>query len=325
MGQQYVLSLADSRATLALVGGKGASLARLARAGMPVPDAFCVTTKAYTRFIAANELEPRVLAALASIDVSQPTTFDTAARAIHDLFANAPIPSEIADEIADAYFALHRKSKIENQKLPVAVRSSATAEDLPDLSFAGQQETFLNIQGALAVQDAVKRCWASLWTPRAIGYRTQHHVDHRAVALAVVVQTLVFADAAGVMFTAHPVNGQRDQVVIEAVWGLGEASVSGRVTPDTLVVDKATGHVRERETADKTVMTVRADDGTIERATPENLRRAPVLSDARAAELARLGAQIEQLYATPMDIEWTLAEDRFAIVQARPITALPEP
>jgi pyruvate,water dikinase len=125
------------------------------------------------------------------------------------------------------------------------------------------------------------------------------------------------------MFTANPVNGQRDQVVIEATWGLGEALVSGRVTPDTLIVDKATGRVIECETADKTIISVRVDSGTAEQPTPENLRRAPVLSDARAAELARLGAQIEQLYGAPIDVEWTLAADRFAIVQARPITALP--
>ena len=319
MTHVYILALADSQATLAMVGGKGASLARLAQASLPVPDGFHVTTEAYTQFVAQNDLQSRLLTALEPVDVSQPTTLEAASRAIYDLFAAARMPQDIADAITRAY------ANLRDQQIPVAVRSSATAEDLPDLSFAGQQETFLNIQGVAAVQDAVKRCWASLWTPRAIGYRAQHHIDHGTVALAVVVQMLVLADAAGVMFTANPVNGRRDQAVINAAWGLGEAVVGGHVTPDTLIVDKATGRIIERDTADKTVMTVRVGGGTVEQPTPEHLRRAPVLSDEQAAELTRLGTLIERLYKMPMDIEWTLAENRFAIVQARLITALSEP
>ncbi|CAG0943706.1 partial pyruvate, water dikinase, partial [Anaerolineae bacterium] len=318
MTHEFVLALAHSNATLENVGGKGASLARLVNAGLPVPDGFHVTTAAYQQFVAANDLQSRILAALESVDASQPTTLETASRTIYDLFANAPMPQEIADAIARGYADLC------NSQFPVAVRSSATAEDLPDLSFAGQQETFLNIQGAVAVQDAVKRCWASLWTPRAIGYRTQHKIAHAEVALAVVVQMLVYADAAGVMFTANPVNGRRDQIVINAAWGLGEAIVGGLVTPDTLVVDKVSGRVIERDVAEKQVMTVRVDGGTEERPVPENLRRAAVLNDDQVAELGRLGALIEHLYTMPMDIEWTLAQNKFAIVQARPITALPE-
>ena len=319
MPYEYILALADARATLATVGGKGASLARLAQVGLPVPDGFHVTTEAYMQFVAVNDLQSRLLAALEPVDVSQPTTLETASRTIYDFFTAARIPQDIADAITRAY------ADLRDRQLPVAVRSSATAEDLPDFSFAGQQETYLNIQGAVAVQDAVKSCWASLWTPRAIGYRTQHHIDDSAVALAVVVQMLVFADAAGVLFTANPVNGRRDQIVINAAWGLGESVVGGRVTPDTLIVDKATGHVIERDTADKTVMTARVENGTQERPTPETLRYVPVLSDDQAAALTRLGLRIEQLYQMPMDIEWTLAENKFAIVQARPITALPEP
>jgi phosphoenolpyruvate synthase/pyruvate phosphate dikinase len=319
MTHEYVLTLADSNATLEKVGGKGASLARLANDGLPVPDGFHVTTAAYQQFVARNDLQSRILAALESVDASQPTTLEAASRAIDDLFTHAPMPRDIANAIAAAYL------KLMGAHPAVAVRSSATAEDLPDLSFAGQQETFLNIQGAVAVQDAVKRCWASLWTPRAMGYRAQHQIAHDTVALAVVVQRLVFADAAGIAFTANPVTGARDQIVINAAWGLGEAIVGGSVTPDTLVVDKASGRVIERDIADKMVMTVRVDKGTEERPTPEHLRRAPVLSDEQAAALTRLGALIEHLYKMPMDIEWTLAENKFAIVQARPITALPEP
>ncbi|MCI0478652.1 MAG: hypothetical protein L0Y55_20615 [Anaerolineales bacterium] len=324
MAHAYILSLADSKATLENVGGKGASLARLANAGLPVPEGFHVTTAAYQKFVAQNDLQSHILAALASVDASQPTTLKTASRAIDDLFATAPMPRDIAEEIRAAYLALNQKSEIENRKLSVAVRSSATAEDLPDLSFAGQQETYLNIEGIAAVQDAVKRCWASLWTPRAIDYRAQHKIDHATVALAVVVQALVLADAAGVLFTANPVSGARDQIVINAAWGLGETVVSGRVTPDTFVVDKASGRVIERDIAEKTMMTARVDGGTAERPVPENLRRVAVLRDDQVIELARLGARIEKLYGMPMDIEWALAKNKLAIVQARPITALPE-
>jgi phosphoenolpyruvate synthase/pyruvate phosphate dikinase len=292
---------------------------------LPVPDGFHVTTAAYQQFVAQNDLQSHILAALASVDVSQPTTLEAASRAIYDLFAYAPMPQEIARAIERGYADLcNSPFAIRNLPIPVAVRSSATAEDLPDLSFAGQQETFLNIQGAVAVQDAVKRCWASLWTPRAIGYRAQHQIAHDAVVLAVVVQTLVLADAAGILFTANPVNGRRDQIVINAAWGLGEAIVGGLVTPDTLIVDKASGRVIERDIAEKTMMTVRVDGGTEDQPVPETLRRAVVLKDDQVAELGRLGSLIEQLYKMPMDIEWTLAQNEFAIVQARPITALPE-
>ncbi|MBC7250311.1 MAG: phosphoenolpyruvate synthase [Anaerolineae bacterium] len=295
------------------------SLARLARAGLPVPDGFHVTTAAYQQFVATNNLQPRILEALKTVDPAQPATLETASTTIRQLFAQAPMPPDVAGAIAGAYAGLA------GQNPTVAVRSSATAEDLPGLSFAGQQETYLNVQGTADVLEAVKRCWASLWTARAIGYRQQHGIDQNAVSLAVVVQRLVPAEAAGVLFTANPVTGRRDQVTISAAWGLGEAVVGGLVTPDTIIVAKATARVLERQTADKQVMTVRVDGGTEERPVPESLRRAPVLSDEQAAELTRLGAQIEELYGMPMDIEWALADGVFSVLQARPITALPEP
>ncbi len=332
MTREYIMSLADPRATLAVAGGKGASLARLSNAGLPVPGGFHVTTLAYQQFVAANQLQPGILLALEAVDAARPATLEIAARAIHDLFVQAAMPQDIADAIAHAYQALPSPHGTlhgaGDEEATVAVRSSATAEDLPDLSFAGQQETYLNIRGVEAAQDAVKRCWASLWTARAIGYRTQHNIDHNAVSLAVVVQQLVFADAAGILFTANPINGQRGEAMITATWGLGEAIVGGLVTPDTLIVDKATGRVLTRETADKQMMTVRLDSGTEEQPVPEEKRRAPVLDDDQAAELARLGTLIEHLYQAPTDIEWALTlpatgGGTFAIVQARPITALP--
>ncbi len=319
MSLQYVLSLADSRAALETVGGKGASLARLANAGLPVPGGFHVTTTAYRQFVAVNNLQLAILEALKGAEAVQPSTLEATSCAIHDLFQQAEMPGEIAEAVAHAYAALDGGVAV------VAVRSSATAEDLPDLSFAGQQETFLNICGQEAVLETVQKCWASLWTARAIGYRLQHHIDQNVVSLAVVVQRLVPAEAAGILFTANPITGQRDQAMITATWGLGEAIVGGMVMPDTLIVEKANGKVLSRETADKQVMTVRIEGGTKEQPVPEAMRRAPVLSDSEASELAKFGGQIERLYGVPMDIEWTLVEEKFAIVQARPITALPEP
>jgi phosphoenolpyruvate synthase/pyruvate phosphate dikinase len=319
MAKGYVIALDDPRATLEVAGGKGASLARLVKAGLPVPDGFHVTTEAYKQFVAQNDLQPRILAALESADPAQPATLETASQTIRELFAQAEMPPAIAGAVAQAY------GNLIGENPHVAVRSSATAEDLPGLSFAGQQETYLNVPGTADVLEAVKRCWASLWTARSIGYRAQHDIDQDAVSLAVVVQLLVPAEAAGIMFTADPVTGRRDEALISAAWGLGEAVVGGLVTPDSLTVDKATGEVLGRETVDKQVMTVRVEGGTEEQPVPEELRDAPVLDDQQAAELVRLGVQIEELYGMPMDIEWALADGKLAIVQARPITALPEP
>jgi pyruvate,water dikinase len=319
MRNQYILSLSDVRATLETVGGKGASLSRLANAGLPVPGGFQVTTEAYRHFVGQNRLQAGIQSAIASVDISQPHTLDAASQKISSLFTAAPIPDEIGNAIVYDYASLPGNSPA------VAVRSSATAEDLPEASFAGQQETYLNVSSPDAVLDAVRKCWASLWTARAIGYRARQGIGSEGVALAVVVQLLVPAEAAGILFTANPINGQRDQMMVSASWGLGEAVVGGLVTPDTLTLEKPSGRVVHRETAQKLVQTVRINGGTEEVPVPENLQTIPVLSDGQAAELCQLGLRIEKLYGMPMDIEWTLADGEFAIVQARPITALPEP
>ncbi|TDC00095.1 pyruvate, phosphate dikinase [Nonomuraea longispora] len=294
-----VIPLDDAAADLATAGGKGASLARLARAGLPVPGGFHVTTDAYRAFVAGFRDE--ILGA-SSADP------DGIAR----MFAERDIPAGIAEEILRAYAAL-------GGDVPVAVRSSATAEDLPGMSFAGQQDTYLNIRGD-ALLDAVRRCWASLWNPRAIAYRDRNGVPHDEVALAVVVQELVDAEAAGVMFTADPVTGARDETVINASWGLGEAVVGGQVTPDTVVVSG--GAVVRSRTGDKTVMTVRTATGTQDRPVPADLRGKAVLDAAQAVELAGIGARIQELHGTPMDVEWVMRDGAFAVVQARPITGL---
>jgi pyruvate,water dikinase len=304
----YVLALDDGAAELSTVGGKGAALATLRRCGLPVPPGFHVTTAAYRRFVAVHGLQDRILAAADTAD---------GAAGIAALFAASEVPDELATPIRAAYAALGGPA--------VAVRSSATAEDLPGASFAGQQDTFLDVRGPDAVLDAVRGCWASLWTARAIGYRRREGIAPADVALAVVVQELVDADAAGVLFTADPVTGATDRMVVNATWGLGESLVGGRVTPDELVLDATTGAVRQRHTGDKAVLTVRTPQGPVERPVPDERRRAPVLDDARAAELAGLGRRIAGHYGRPMDVEWTLAGGTFAIVQARPVTGLRDP
>ncbi|SDH01718.1 PEP/pyruvate-binding domain-containing protein [Nonomuraea jiangxiensis] len=295
-----VIPLDDAAADLATAGGKGASLARLARAGLPVPGGFHITTGAYRAFVSGFREE--ILRAAAEGDPDR----------IAALFEAHDMPGDLAEEIRRAYAAL-------GPGVPVAVRSSATAEDLPDLSFAGQQDTYLNVRGE-DLPAAVKRCWASLWNPRAVAYRDRNGVPHDDVALAVVVQELVDADAAGVMFTANPVNGARDEIVVNASWGLGEAVVGGQVTPDTVVVSG--GAVTSTRLGDKAVMTVRTAAGTEERPVPSELRGQAVLDAAEAVTLAGLGARVQALYGTPMDVEWARHAGTFAILQARPITGL---
>lgn len=278
---RLVLPLDEPAAGLEIVGGKGASLARLAAAGMPVPTGFHVTIEAYRDFVTHHGLQEQVLAA---VSTSSP---ENAAERIGQVFAEHPVPEPTAVAIRKAYAEL-------GDDVAVAVRSSATAEDLPDASFAGQQDTFLDVRGQTDVLNAVKRCWASLWTARAIEYRARHGIAPEDVALAVVVQRLVPADAAGVLFTADPVTGDAGPIVINAAPGLGEELVSGTVDPHVIVVDRS-GQLAER-------------------------RGEPLIEPAQVSELVDLANGIEQLYLRPMDIEWAVHGGRVYILQARPIT-----
>ncbi len=321
--ESYVLPLDDPAADLALAGGKGASLSRLAIAGLPVPGGFHVTTRAYRRFVAQDGRQERILAALADTGAGEgdieAAEAEAAARRIAPLFAEPDVPADVARAVREAY------ARLGDGAVAVAVRSSATAEDLPDMSFAGQQETYLNIRGETAVVAAVTRCWGSLWTPRAIAYRARNGIASDELALAVVVQELVPADAAGVMFTADPLTGAQDRILINAAWGLGEAVVSGAVTPDTYTVERATGQVLDQQVGDKTVMTVRTAEGTHDEPVPGSRRQVAVLSSEQVAELAGIGADVEDLYDRPMDIEWAVHAERFHVLQARPITGLSGP
>ncbi|RAX45997.1 phosphoenolpyruvate synthase [Arthrobacter sp. AQ5-06] len=331
---------AVTAAMVPLVGGKAANLGELLAAGLPVPDGFCLTTEAYreaTGQAAAGHVTaveapadgytgvdahrrggPLALVhetLQATPDGDLPALAALASRA-RELIRKAPVPSAIAAAVEQAYAAL-------GDNVPVAVRSSATAEDLPSASFAGQQDTYLNVVGSAAVVEAVRDCWASLWTDRAVSYRASRGIDPAAVALAVVVQRMVDATAAGVLFTANPLTGRRHQAVIDASPGLGEAVVSGAVNPDHFVVDPLTGRVLERRLGDKRIAVRPIPGGGTRTLAISNGGAAACLSDKQAAELAALGRRVEDHFGSPQDIEWAIAGDgRLWLTQSRPITTL---
>jgi phosphohistidine swiveling domain-containing protein len=285
-GNALVLDLAQLSADhIGAVGGKAANLGELIRGGFDVPPGFCVSTEAYRWAVRGTAVEAG--------------TIEDASAARAAVF-NAPIPQPVADAVRDAYARLESSADG-----PVAVRSSATAEDLPGASFAGQQDTYLNVAGIDAVLDAVHRCWASLWTDRAVAYRAAQGIDGSGVALAVVVQRMVDAESAGVLFTADPVTGRRRQAVLDAARGLGDAVVSGAVDPDHFVVDTATGRILERRRGGS------ADEQAVS------------LTDAQVRALVALGDRVESAFGSPQDIEWAVDADGHAwLTQSRPITTL---
>jgi len=305
-----------------LAGGKGANLGELVSAGVPVPPGFVVTTKAYREFIESSGLGEKIISMLEGLDVNDTARLEEVSRKIRQMILDTPIPSHIEDAIKSAYRELAERVGVKDPL--VAVRSSASAEDLPEASFAGQQDTYLNVKGAENVVEKVKACWASLFTARAIFYRVQQGIDHRRAVMAVVVQKMVNARSAGVMFTLHPVTGDRDVIVIESSWGLGEAVVGGKVTPDEYIVDKSTLEIRERKISRKEIMITYDPDTqrNIEVKVPPNMVEEPSLSDEEVKQLARYGVQIEKHYGAPMDIEWAVDRDmkppdNIFIVQAR--------
>ncbi|MGR0160724.1 PEP/pyruvate-binding domain-containing protein [Paenarthrobacter nitroguajacolicus] len=321
-GPAFILDIAEIRGPmLPEVGGKAANLGELASVGLPVPPGFCLTTAAYRQALSGAGLEG-VFAALqvaSASDVHQLSRLAARARA---LVLEAGLPAGIAEVLRSSYLAL-------GDNVPVAVRSSATAEDLPFASFAGQQDTFLNVVGVDSVLDAVGRCWASLWTDRAVTYRTTNGIDHATVALAVVVQEMVDSAIAGVMFTANPVTGNRHEIVIDASPGLGEAVVSGAVNPDHYVVDARRGAIVKRTLGDRQVeIRPTAGGGTERVETPnrpglEGQHLEPCLSDRQVLALTRLGLEVQDHYRAPQDTEWAIdGSGKLWLTQSRPITTL---
>ncbi len=310
------------RASLALAGGKGANLGELSRAGFEVPPGFVITTPAYDFLLEQNGLTSEIHNLLANLDFANPASVAQISQHIQKTLQHASIPTLVADEILSAYRQMGGGA--------VAVRSSATAEDLPGAAFAGQQETFLNILDEPVLLEAVRACWASLWSQRAVLYRHRQYMDQDAVKLAVVVQRMVPADVAGVMFTANPVSGARHEVVIDSNPGLGEAVVGGLVTPDHLVLDKRSLHILERRPGKKEVIVqAKSGGGTEQIASANQPGELPALPSSTIRKLAQLGLRIERHYGTPQDIEWAWVRDaagleNLFVLQARPMTALPE-
>ena len=310
----WILPLASDTTSLSLVGGKGANLARLARAGLPVPDGFLIATPAYQAFLAANDLTEQLQKIVSSGSPEAPDQFEEAAAQIRALFRQGSLPTGLAARIEAAYAGLGRPA--------VAVRSSATAEDLPEMSFAGQQDTYLNVVGVEALLQAVIDCWSSLWTARAISYRVRNRVLHSDIALAIVVQQMVESQASGVLFTANPLTGLRAETVIDATVGLGEALVSGQVEPDHYVVDARGGQITERTLGAK-ALSIRSRPGGGTVTLPEDQAGRPALPDAQIQALTALGKRVADLYGgAPQDIEWAWADDTLHLLQTRPITSL---
>lgn len=305
------------------VGGKSASLGEMTRkVGVPVPYGFATTADAYRYYIKYNKLDEKILEVLKELkDPNDTQTLQRIGAAIRNLIASAEMPKDLEEEIVKAYEKL---SEMVGESEPfVAVRSSATAEDLPDASFAGQQETYLNVRGAEEVVEKIKECYASLFTDRAIFYRIQKGFDHMAVALSAVVQLMVYSKASGVIFTLDVATGDRSVVLIEAGYGLGEYVVQGVITPDEYYVRKSDLEIVKKNISKKTIQLVRLPaGGTERRPVPENLQDKQVLTDEQIKELAKYAIMIEEHYGKPMDIEWALDErtNKLFILQARPET-----
>ncbi|NLV11301.1 phosphoenolpyruvate synthase [Halomicrobium sp. HM KBTZ05] len=295
------------------VGGKAASLGELAGAGLPVPPAFVVTADTYRSFVQDTGIET-ALSETVDVDTDDSQALAAAAEHAQELILETAVPDSVRDELLAAFDDLDHDV--------VAVRSSATAEDLPDASFAGQQETFLNV-GRADLLDRVRECWASLFTQRAIYYRQEQGFSHDAVDIAVVVQAMVDADESGVLFTSHPSTGA-ERAIVEAAWGLGEAVVSGAVSPDNYVVDRESGRVEEVTVAEKKVMHVRDGDDTVERAVPDDKREQRVLGTETLDQLVEMGERVEDHYGTPQDVEWAIVDDTLYLLQSRPITTIDE-
>jgi phosphoenolpyruvate synthase/pyruvate phosphate dikinase len=325
--QRYIRLFSEIGATdVGLVGGKGANLGEMTRAGLPVPPGFCLTAEAYHAFIETTRAGDTIRGILAKMKMDSPEDVDAKAAQIRQLLNQQPVPAEIAAQALTAYRVLGRELASPGApSIAVAVRSSATAEDLPSASFAGQQDTYLNVRGDDDLLEHIRQCWASLWTARAVTYRAQQHFDHLRVGLAVVVQAMIASEVAGILFTANPINHRRDEAVVNASWGLGEAIVSGLVTPDTWVVRKSDNAILSREIATKNVaIEYSGERGTAERAVPAERQDIPALGDNQIVELVSLGSKIENHYGAPMDIEWGYVNDKFYVLQARAITTLQE-
>src|SRR3990167_7044813 len=301
------------KSDIPLVGGKGANLGEMYQAGLPVPNGFCVTAHAYYEFLKKTSLKQKILTELSGLDTEDSKRLQRASKNIQTAILAAEMPKDLAVEIKERYLEL-----CGNEDLPVAVRSSATAEDLPDASFAGQQETYLNVRGYKSVVKNVQKCWASLFEARAIFYRTENKFNHMKVGIAVPVQLMVQSEVSGIMFTVNPLTNNRDEISVEAAYGLGQPIVSGEITPDQFIVDKKSGKITQKQIVKQTWQLTDAGETKVSKAYQEKQK----LDDKHVIELAKLGMKVEKHYGRPQDMEWGYQDKTLYIVQSWPVTTL---
>jgi pyruvate, water dikinase len=300
-----------------IAGGKGASLCRMFQNGFPVPEGFICCSDMFSTFMEVNKLWDKVYEKIDGINWDSDESLAQAGESIRTMVAEAPMPEDMAKTLIEHYIAL-------GDNVPVAVRSSGTAEDLDDASFAGQQETYLYVIGKDEVVKFVRECWASLYNDCALFYRREKKFDERDISIAVVVMRMVNSEKSGVMFSANPINKCREACMIEAAWGLGEGVVQGIVNPDNYVVNKADYSYNLHYVAEKEIMVIRASErgGSKEVPVPDDIKSAPVLSDAEVQELVNLAIKVEAFYSKPQDLEWAYEKGNMYLLQSRPITTL---
>ncbi|MFA6329729.1 MAG: phosphoenolpyruvate synthase [Candidatus Micrarchaeia archaeon] len=315
-----------NKSSVAIAGGKGANLGEMFQMGLPVPDGFVISSEAYFNFTRATKIDQLIASTLAGLDEQDSDKLDLASETIKNAILAEPVPNDIRTDLVRAYNKLCGVSifPLATQEILVAVRSSATAEDLPEASFAGQQATFVNVKGADMLVDAVRSCWASLFEARAIYYRITQHFDHNKVGLCAVVQKMVDSEKSGVMFTVNPIDRNPNEMMIEAAIGLGEVVVGGMVTPDNYIVAKDSMQIANKTVSRQEFAILRGKSGTgSERAElPENLAASQKLTDDQITKLAAFGKKIEDHYGAPQDIEWAVEKGKIFIVQSRNITTL---
>jgi pyruvate,water dikinase len=321
-----VLRLADvGLGDVPSVGGKGAGLGELLRAGIRVPDGFVVTTAAFREAIEHLDAEGDIVRRVAALDPADAEVLAATTAEVRAIVESAPLPADVAEAVTERYAALCAESA--EHELPVAVRSSATSEDSSEASFAGLQDTYLWVRGATEVLDQVRRCWASLYTVESVTYRLRRAIPEDDLAMAVVVQRMVDSRSSGVLFTRSPLTGDRSVICLDASWGLGSAVVSGDVTPDSFVVNKVTGEITRRTVATKTTwhQPHPSGSGVVETDVPGQLRDVPSLSDDEIAELVGIARRVEAHYGSPQDIEWAVSRsagpgENVFLLQSRPET-----
>jgi len=302
-----------SKTDIDIAGGKGASLGEMIKAKIPVPGGFVVLSTVFDNFLSETDLNIEIESLLHKVNKQDINSVDQVSNKIRDLILDVDFPKNIAKKIIKDFSKLGTKY--------VAVRSSATAEDSSAVSWAGELESYLNTTKT-SLLDNIKKCWASLFTPRAIFYRFEKKLHKTKVSVAVVIQEMIQSEISGICFTVHPVTKDRDQIVIEAGYGLGETVVGGMITPDTYVIHKIEKSILDKNINQQEKMIVKYNDGNIEKSVPKSQQGKQKLDDKEILKLSQICEKIEKYYNAPQDIEWAFAKGKFYIVQSRPITTL---